>query len=294
MIRKVIRSILLCRADEPIVDCIERRCVNIKKRIDNRTVRNEALKSALDNIGICSGDNIMVHCSWRNLYQLRSTPEEIINILLTQIGSEGTLVMPCYTNNTYFFDVDNDRLSAGVLSEVFRNKFSPLRSRCSHFACAAKGKYAQLIIAENDKCIYGFDQKSAYYKFSTLDRAKIILLGLGKASVKLSLYHLVEPILKDEVNFFKELLSVQYTSTVVFRDNDRIIEQKHPNMIARIPTRPNKKNIKKIYRNSFCKFSKVGNIDLVSVDAKLCSDYIMQEALEGKYMIKLRKKRAKM
>ena len=78
MIRKVIRSILLCRADEPIVDCIERRCVNIKKRIDNRTVRNEALKSALDNIGICSGDNIMVHCSWRNLYQLRSTPEEII------------------------------------------------------------------------------------------------------------------------------------------------------------------------------------------------------------------------
>ena len=50
MIRKVIRSILLCRADEPIVDCIERRCVNIKKRIDNRTVRNEALNSALDNI----------------------------------------------------------------------------------------------------------------------------------------------------------------------------------------------------------------------------------------------------
>ncbi len=33
---------------------------------------------------------------------------------------------------------------------------------------------------------------------------------------------------------------------------------------------------------------------MVSVDAKLCSDYVMQEALEGKYMIKLRKKRAKM
>ena len=45
-----------------------------------------------------------------------------------------------------------------------------------------------------------------------------------------------------------------------------------------MPTKPNKKNIKKIYKQEFIESVRVGNLDIVKVDATRCLDYCIKEA----------------
>ena len=133
---------------------------------------------------------------------------------------------------------------------------------------------------------YGFDKYSPYSKFVNLNNSKIVMLGLGKNSVKLSLYHLPEMLLKDTNKFYGSLFKRTYTSLVYYREKDRIIKEEHKNMLVRENTVPNKKNIKKIYKQDFTIRKKISNIDIIVIDAKKALNYILDEANNGRYMIK--------
>lgn len=284
--RKIIRLFLRCEDCESIIDAISRHKVIFKKIFYRKKVKRDVLVEALKKCGIKKDDHIMVHAAWREFFNYDGTPENLISDLIKIIGKDGTLVMPCYGSNVYNFDVDNDKSMAGVLSEIFRVKYNPLRSRCSHFSCAALGKYAEYLVCMHDKSIYGLDQNSPYARLVTLPNSKIVMLGLGRKSMKLSLYHIPECILKDTDEFYRSLMAEHYTSTVTYMDDGKKKTVVHEDMIQRLSTLPNTKNIYRIYENSFVKSYKVSNIDIVVIDARKALDYILREAKYGRYMVK--------
>lgn len=148
------------------------------------------------------------------------------------------------------------------------------------------GPKAKYLTEDHKLSKYGFDKYSPYSKFVNLDNTKIVMLGLGKESVKLSLYHLPEMLLKDKDKFYRSLFKKTYTSLVYHREKDEVIKEEHKNMLIREDTTPNKKYIKKIYKQDFIVKEKISNIDIIVIDAKKALNYILNEAKNGRYMIK--------
>lgn len=284
MLIRLVRVLLRCRDGETIIDALHRRKVKIKKYMCHRSFSTNDFINALQECGVNYNDNLMVHASWREFYAYDGSPEEIVEALLQITGKNGNLVMPCFGRSKVYFDVDLDRSSAGVLSEIFRNRDDVIRSKCSHFSCAASGKDAYEIVSDHCNSSYGFDQQSPYYKFVHMPNSKIIMLGLGGHSVKLSLYHLPEMILKNDP-FYSNLFKEKYEAEVVYRENGKMIRQIHT-MMKRDDTIPNYFNILKIYKQGFVKKATLGGMDLVVLDAKPALDYILNEANNGRYMVR--------
>lgn len=286
MLKKLLRKILGCRKDETIRDCTFRHKINFQKIFYRKTIEIKDFEKQLRKSGIKEGDNIMLHSAWRAFFNYIGKPEDVIDTILEIIGKQGTLIMPCYGKNKKNFDVDNDPSAAGVISEAFRKYKGVYRSHGSHFACAALGPKAKYLTEEHKFSKYGFDKYSPYSKFVDLENSKIVMLGLGKNSVKLSLYHLPEMLLKDTDKFYGSLFKRTYTSFVYHKEKDKIIKEEHKNMIMREDTIPNKKNIKKIYKQDFTIRKKISNIDIVVINAKKALKYILTESSNKRYMIR--------
>lgn len=264
LVRNFIRAILIVREEETISNAVDRYFVKIKKLFYTTKFDSMDLKNALLELGLTSGDNLMVHSSWRQFYNYSGNPEEIINIICDIIGNEGTLCMPSYGSNRLFFDIENTPSNAGVISEVFRNLPKVHRSESTHFSIAALGPLAENIVKYHFYSEYGFDRFSPYYRFSTLNNAKILFLGLGSEPTKISLFHCAAYILKDEDPYLKDLLSYRYTSELV---KDGKIYKKE--MISRKPGHKNNNKVfKKIYRAIQNKSNTtISNLDIVVIDA---------------------------
>lgn len=283
---KILRVLLRCHPDESINDAITRHLSRVHRLLYRKPISNEEFLEVLKNCGINKDDNLMVHCSWREFFNYEGTPEMVIKDLMEIIGLNGTLVMPCYGADRYVFNVLEDKSAAGVLSEVFRTSFKSIRSRCSHFSCAAIGKKAQYIVDTHDRSIYGFDEYSPYYRLVGLPNSKIVLLGLGKRSIKLSLYHLPEMILYKTDSFYGSLFKRTYQSTVIIRDNNNNEFKIEHEMLWRESTLPNRHNIYSIYKQRFVTRRRISNIDVVVLDAQQALDYLIKEANKGNYMVK--------
>lgn len=284
-LRKILSKCLGCKENQGIKDAMEAKLIRIKKAFSKNKVGIADISAAFKELRFQDNDNLMVHCSWRNMYQFIGKPYDVINILLNDIIPKGTLAMPCYVQNIKVVDIDKDPSAAGVLSEVFRTQYNVKRSKGNHWQVAAIGNNADYIVNDHIKSVYGFDKNSPYYKFAMLKNSYIVLMGMGKESVQLSLYHLVESILKNEVSFFGDILTEHYECTVTYQENGGVVTRKYK-CIDRVPTKPNKKNIKKIYKQEFIESVRVGNIDIVKVDATRCLDYCIKEARKNRFMIK--------
>lgn len=287
LLRTVVRTILRCKANETIDDAVTRHKTNGRKFLYRRQVISpQELEQGLSACGITTADAIMVHASWRSFFSYTGTPASVIAALLRLIGPAGTLVMPCYGKNTHFFDVDNDPSAAGVLSEVFRTEFPSMRSRGAHFSCAAMGKHADDVIHEHERSRYGFDEHGPYFKFSKLEHAKIVMLGLGQHSVKLSLYHLPEMLLRETDPFYKNIFQKADPVTVTYLENGKQVEYTATDLICRGATKPDKAHIRELYKQPFCTHRRIKNLDVVVLDAQPALTYLLEQARRGIHMIR--------
>ena len=290
MLRSIIRKILLCKENESIRDTMFRHRLTFTKIFCRKKYSKKDFELTMLSLGIKKGDNILIHSSYRSFYNFIGTPQDIIDVFIKIVTSSGNIVMPCYNDNKYYFDVDNDKSKAGVLSEVFRKNESVCRSKGNHFSCAAYGKDKISIISEHEKSVYGFDSYSPYYKFVSLNNSKIIMLGLGKKSVKLSLYHIPEYLYRESDNFYKSLFNRTYSAVITYKNNkNESITIEKSGLYLRDDTIPNKREINKLYKQKFVKFGKISNLDVVVIDAKQALDFILSENKKGKYFIKREK-----
>lgn len=138
--KKMIKKVFQFRKNETLNDYVYRKKLNFEKNFLKQKFSCNDLKEVFKQIGINDGDNIMVHACYRAFYNFEGTPEDIIDMLIELIGTNGNLFMPCYGANIEEFNVDTDKSMAGVLSECFRKYSDVLRSKGSHFSCAGYRK----------------------------------------------------------------------------------------------------------------------------------------------------------
>ena len=179
----------MIRKNETIEDGVSRHVSRLKRLIYKKKISKEELIHILSNLGINSGDTLIVHCSWRNCFMLDMSPKDFIEVLIYLLGEEGTLLMPSFPYNHEVFNVNKDVSAAGVISEVFRNMDGTIRSVFPKGTMCGYGKLAHDIISGHKYSIYEYDSKSPYSNAIVVHDAKVLLVGMGLHPHKISAFH---------------------------------------------------------------------------------------------------------
>ena len=221
VIRYLIRKVLSIHKNETIEDGLARKQKQILRKLPHKEYTESQLREDLVDIGIMKGDTVIVHSSWRGMYALSSSPYSFLDILLDAIGDDGTIVLPCYGSKDEIFDPNNTKSSVGILSEILRNRPGSIRSVFPKFSMVAYGKNAGNIIREHEKSKYQFDIYSPYYIATHTYNAKILLVGMGKTTHKISVFHCATYMNKDTIPFYQSCFLKKCTLPIV-KDGKRI------------------------------------------------------------------------
>ena len=188
VIKPLAKRLTGSRDNEPIHDTLRRHQVNMFRCIDPVRYSAEMLKQALMSLGIESGDTLVVHCQWRSLYGFDGSPHSFIQLLKELVGECGTIMMPSYGYDARRISVSETPSITGVLSETFRKDPEVTRVAVPVFSMSCWGEDTAYYLRRSLECRYGFDEFSPYG--SAIDRhAKVLLVGMGKNSDKISAFH---------------------------------------------------------------------------------------------------------
>lgn len=138
----------------------------------------------LMRIGVCRGDFLVVHSSFKSLGLRDRTPSDVIATLLEAAGEDGTLMMPTFTYSySGIWNVQPFNLAAtpgrnnGILTETLRKYPGALRSGHPTYSVAAVGKHAEIVTAnrENSSALGIGSSYDEAYRLG----AKVLLVGMG-------------------------------------------------------------------------------------------------------------------
>lgn len=139
--------------------------------------------SDLRKLGICEGDCLMVHSSYKSLGGIDGGPVTFINALKSLITDKGTLLFPTFTydyvnKNNPVFDVKNTCSHVGIISEVFRKTEGVRRSVHPTHSIAVWGKDRDEFVRnhlEDNVCV---GENSPLVKLKDKN-GKILMVGCG-------------------------------------------------------------------------------------------------------------------
>lgn len=143
----------------------------------------EKLLNDLRALGICEGDIVLVHSSFRSLGYVEDGIAGLIADLIKVLGPSGTLLIPTLsyayiTMENPVFDVRKTKACIGAVPEYFRQMDGVHRSLCPTHSVAAIGHDAEDITAQQllDHTPVGLH--SPFRKLSECG-GKILMLGCG-------------------------------------------------------------------------------------------------------------------
>lgn len=187
------------------------------------------LVSEFRALGLCAGDVLLVHSSYKSFGGVEGGPPKVIDALLEVLGTEGTLIMPTF--NFDFtkgkpWDVRSTPSQMGVLTELVRT--DPRAKRVFHpiYSFAVIGKYADYLSGLRYKSSY--ERNSVFGKLRDLD-GKIMVIGLSYTN-SMTFFHHIEQMEGVDYRFLKQFTGqvtdengVTYTDTfeMLVRDIDR-------------------------------------------------------------------------
>jgi len=156
-----------------------------------------------DDLGVCYGDTILVHCGFGFL-NASFSPAELVNLLQEVVGKNGNIIMPVYppglssdwVKSGRIFRVETTKPSTGVLSKIFSKFDDVFISNHPIKAVAAWGKDAQYLISKHENSSYPYDDKSPYYKLSMMSGSKSIGLGVRNCAIM----HCAEDLFESDKN----------------------------------------------------------------------------------------------
>ncbi len=159
----------------------------------------EILKSDLRSAGMASGDTIMVHSSLSRIGNVKCGAATVVNSLIDTVGSDGTVVMPCYgsaeniqqkSEEGSILDLRTAKPNTGVITDVFRKMLGTMRSSHPFSSVCARGKNQEYIISQHAANPYVCHAQSPIGRIVELN-AQIIGLGVPIA-VGLGVAHYLE------------------------------------------------------------------------------------------------------
>lgn len=161
--------------------------------------KNEII-TALENLGLSKGDNVMVHTSLSQIGYVCGGAQTVIEALTQVIGSEGTIIMPTqswknldpetgvhWDVDKQYWDIIRENWPAydekitptntmGAVAEMFRSWPGTIRSSHPARSVAAWGKHAAYIAQNHDLCDI-FGETSPLAKLYELN-GKVLLIGV--------------------------------------------------------------------------------------------------------------------
>lgn len=144
----------------------------------------EQIKRGLYDLGICPGDVILMHSSFKSLGEIDGGAKTFYEAFIELLGENGTLIVPALSFDTVtrdnpVFDIKDTPSCVGYLSEFFRTSVpGVVRSLHPTHSCCAIGKYAKEFVLDHEKDITPVGKNSPFAKLPAYG-GKILMLGCG-------------------------------------------------------------------------------------------------------------------
>jgi aminoglycoside 3-N-acetyltransferase len=240
------------------------------------------LLSFLRNSGIAKGDTIMVASSWDAIRKSDTSPAKLIGDLRGLIGPTGTLAMPAWAptsgqDQDYFFNVDTQPTTAGIINETLRRTPGARRSSNPFYSVCAIGPQSEFLLDHQHKSKFSWDEFCPYLRIVAVPNSWFIGIGVGPAVKIATSHHVIENILIDHP-FFRRLYrlnrSYQYISKS--RGSGQGQLRASTSVSVSLPLRSG-------YANKF-KEARIGDVTVYAIRAYDLVEATLKMALRGRTM----------
>lgn len=129
-------------------------------------MNREELSAALQQMGLKTGDKVLLHSSLLSLGKVDGGPDAVIDAFLDVLGKEGTLVLPIFG-------------ALGVLTEVFKARPEAIHSPCPVGTVAAIGADAETLCRDHWQAETAHGKDTPFTRLAEMD-GYICLLGVDQ------------------------------------------------------------------------------------------------------------------
>ena len=263
---------------DDVMGFVRTRKLALRQQLYRTPISVNEFRSALSRLGVAKGRVIWLQSSWNEFYNLALKPREVVEILLEEIGTTGTLVMPAFPlhpDPTQILMIDRVPSSTGLLTEVFRRWPGVKRSIHLANSVCALGPEAEYLISDHHKTPLSCGPLTPYCRLADTD-ARLVCLGVGPFVHNLTPLHAVECLLHEELPYFRMILS----DTMRYRwqrSNGETGEHEFYVRNATIDPRPFGRNYSP---DTYVDF-KVSNMTAFSIDARVAISRAVDLARQG-------------
>jgi aminoglycoside 3-N-acetyltransferase len=118
-----------------------------------KILKREDIVEGLRQMGLCAGDEVMVHSSLSSMGYVEGGGESVIEAFLEVLGEEGTLMMPTFTHsNTEYFDPLTSPSKNGAVTEACRRHSRAVRSLHPTHAVTVIGPDTEVLVMDDLEC----------------------------------------------------------------------------------------------------------------------------------------------
>jgi aminoglycoside 3-N-acetyltransferase len=134
--------------------------------------------SGLRELGLSSGDRVMVHSSMTALGKVEGGADTVIDALLEAVGPKGLVVVPTFACKAPF-DPKERNTPLGLIANTFWKRPNAVRSYHPTHSVAAIGEGAAELISEHEKAPTAYGEGTPYYDLA-IEGGKILLMGVDQ------------------------------------------------------------------------------------------------------------------
>ncbi|WP_114750993.1 AAC(3) family N-acetyltransferase [Pleomorphovibrio marinus] len=146
-------------------------------------MQNKQLVEDLFKLGLCNGDNVLVHSSLSSLGTMTNKASMLCEALLEVLGREGTLLVPALSYRTVtkdhpYFDHAHTPSCVGGFTEFFRKFPGTYRSIHPTHSVCAYGKNAEMLTRQHLKDKTPVGPNSPFRLLQEMD-GTLLFIGCG-------------------------------------------------------------------------------------------------------------------
>lgn len=251
-------------------------------------------------VGISSGDTVLVHTGTNNLltasskepedtYGMLKYSRKITDMLIGLVGPKGTILMPTdpagagrmRSLNDGIFDYRKTPTYRGIVAELFRRRKDVIRSVNPWQNVTGWGKHAEYLLMDHEKSTpYAMDIHSPWFKLNNV-KGKVVIIG-RRFEVN-SAVHVVEAVHHNQYP-----RGIYLDKPYVFKYIDRNNVTKQMNIMLHASAIWSDKSVNDFmdYLNEIYNIYKIVNLGktfLISYDSTAQYDAIYNEMKKGVY-----------
>lgn len=237
-----------------------------EKKLFRKPISSADFRQILRQLGFQRGRTIWVQSSWNQFYNVTAKPTDVLEMMLDELGAEGTLVMPAFplnANPNNVLNIDTAAASTGLLTELFRRQRGVLRSINLTASVCAHGPLAEYLVGDHHREHFPWGKQSPYFRLGDID-AKLVTFGLPQYVSEFTPVHCVECILYDEMPYFQRV----FDGTITYRWCRRNGELGEHTILRRIG-RINERAFGGLFNDVETVSLRASNLKAFSIDAKI-------------------------